>query len=612
MAQTRGDAKVGGLFAGSYSCVSMDPAPNAKFRPGLAVCPHADSCPGCPLIDLSYPEQLARKGAHVERELGAYGELAALKPAAIVAAGATLDYRTRAKLVAGPGALGLYARGTHKLLDIPHCRALDPMVAEAVSTLRALLSREPLLAGVDVARAGEQLLVTLIAEEGGEPARVAGLAQQLAARCPGIAGIASTRREKGAVQLLATGHTLLSGRNELRVSQQPDAPYHYAAFGAFMQAHAQVAQRIYDTLARRVLALSAGRPRVLELYAGSGALALTLAARGAQVVAVESYGPACERLTRAAHEQQLAVTALHADAGEALRGLRQQGARFDVVLVNPPRRGLTPEVRASIAALAPAALGYVSCHARTLARDLAHLARLGWRADCAQPFDMMPMTDQVETLVWLTPGAPFALEITAVRETSIAVEKPPFESMEQLAARVRNRDGWQAATAELALSAGVSGLVLFTRASAPVTQGPHTFLVLARGILRASGKLRSEAGVVHYQRERVIGGHSFLRVQARDEGDLRRALARIAHPVLGDSKRDRESARHFAQRHGLDRCFLHLCALGAPAFADVQSALPPDLRAVLASVEARGSAREREQARGSAREREEARGSARD
>jgi 23S rRNA (uracil1939-C5)-methyltransferase len=597
MAQTRGDAKVGVWFAEGYSCVSMDRAPNAKFRPGLALCPHADTCPGCPLLDLSYPEQLARKQAQVARELGAYHELSALRPAAIEGTEATLHYRTRAKLVAGAGALGLYARGSHALLDIPHCRAFDPLVAEAINALRALLPAAPLLAGIDVARAGEQLLVTLIAEEGAGEAPLATLADQLAARCPAIAGIACTRREAGAVQLLASGHRLLRGHSELRVSGGPAAPYHYLAFGAFMQAHAQVAQRIYDVLAQHVLGLSGGRPRVLELYAGSGELALALAARGAQLAAVESYGPACERLTRAAREQSLPVTVLHADAGEALRSLREQDARFDVVLVNPPRRGLTAEVRACIAALAPAALGYVSCRARTLARDLAHFARLGWGAESVQPFDMMPMTEQVETLVWLTPRVPGALAIVTTDDTRISVEKPPFETMEQLTTRVRDMAGFQAATAEVELSAGASGLVAFTRSSAPGGQSTvtHCFLVLARGVLRARGKLRSPGGgVVHYWRERVIAGHSLLRVRASQEASVRRALAAIAHPVLGDTKHDRESARHFALRHGLDRCFVHLCELGLPALADTRSELAPDLRAVLASVEARGSAREQE------------------
>jgi 23S rRNA (uracil1939-C5)-methyltransferase len=587
MAQTRVDAKVGGWFAAGYSCVSMDRASHAKFRPGLALCPHGDTCPGCPLLDLNYPDQLAYKFELVRAELSAYGELAALQVEPLKGAPAPLQYRTRAKLVAAQGALGLYARGTHTLLDIPHCRAFDPLVAEAVSALRGLLARWPVLAGVDVARAGARLLVTLIADEAADEAALRALAEALMARCPAVAGVASTRRARDAVQLLAAGHALLCGESALRVQSDASGPYHYLAFGAFLQAHAEVARLIYETLAARLFA-QAPRPRVLELYAGSGSLAASLAARGAEVVAVESYGPACERLTRAAHEQGLSISVVHADAAAALAALRARDERFDVALVNPPRRGLAPEVRLSLAALAPAAIGYVSCRPSTLARDLAHFARLGFAAARAEPFDMMPMTEQVETLVWLQRRACAPLSLVAEDERRVVVEKPPFMDMDELTQKVRARCAQ--VTPELTLSARASGLVSFARGAAVPSEAlpPVTFLVLARGVLRARGKLGSRAGAsVHYQRSRVVSGHSLLRVVAPDEAIVRKALAAIGHPVLGDAKRDRESARHFALRHGLDRSFLHLTELSLPAEHRVTSALAPDLAAVLRSLAAR-------------------------
>lgn len=586
MAQTRDDAKVGVWFAAGYICVSMDRAPNAKFRPGLALCPHGDICPGCPLLDLSYPAQLAHKFDLVQAALSAYGELAALQLSPIQAAPAPLRYRTRAKLVAQGSALGLYERGTHQLLDIPHCQAFDPLVAEAVNALRALLPRWPVLAGVDVARAGSRLLVTLIADEAAEQGALGALAGALIERCSSVAGVASTRRARDAVQLLAGGHELLQGEPELLARGGGDGPYHYVAFGAFLQAHADVARLIYDALATRVFA-HGPRPRVLELYAGSGSLAVALAARGADVVAVESYGPACERLTRAAREQGLSIAVMNGDASDALQALRVQQARFDVVLVNPPRRGLAPELRAGLAALAPAAIGYVSCRPSTLARDLAHFARLGFAASHAEPFDMLPMTTQVETLVWLAPCAPAPLRVVAEDALRLTVEKPPLVSMEELTRQVRARGVWADAAAELALATRASGLVSFTRARAP-DRAPRpslTFVMLARGVLRARGKLRGRAGAsLHYQREHVIGGHSLLRVVAHDEASVRKAFAAIAHPVLGDSKSDRESARHFALRHGLDRLFLHLAQLELPDAPALTSALPPDLAAVLRSL----------------------------
>jgi 23S rRNA (uracil1939-C5)-methyltransferase len=594
MAQTRDDAKVGGWFAGSYSCVSMDDALKARFRARLALCPHADTCPGCPLLDLSYPEQREL----VQSELSAYPDLATLTPAPCQPAPSAFGYRTRAKLVASGPVLGLYERGTHQLRDIPNCRVLDPQVAKVVAALRDLLPAEPRLAGVDVSRAGGQLLVTLIALEESAEGELAALAEQLRARCPDVAGIARTRRAPDAVQLLAAGHTLLLGDGQVRAQTLAAGPYHYVALGAFVQAHEAVARSLYQALLARVFAGPLAQPRVLELYAGSGSLALLLAARGAQVVAVESYAPACDRLLRAAREQDLAVRVLHGDAAEKLGLLSQEGVGFDLVLVNPPRRGLAPEVRRRVAALGPSALGYVSCRPSTLARDLAHFSQLGLRVASATPFDMMPMTDQVETLVWLEPGAPPPLVVRAEQGDLLVLEKPPFVSTVDLLARVRERPGYQSALPRLPLSPEASGLLSFARTLAPEAeiasaQEPHTFLVLAKGILRARGKLRGQAGCeLRYVRERVVAGHSLVRVLATDEHSVRRALRAISHPVLGDARSDRESARYFALRHGLDRPFLHLAELGnlGAAAPPLRSELAPDLVAVLQSLAQRTGA----------------------
>jgi hypothetical protein len=137
------------------------------------------------------------------------------------------------------------------------------------------------------------------------------------------------------------------------------------------------------------------------------------------------------------------------------------------------------------------------------------------------------------------------------------------------------------------VSPRASGLVSFTRANTASADAlpTATFLVLARGVLRARGKLRGRGGaLVQYRRERVVGGHSLLRVVASDELSVRKALLAIAHPALGDAKSDRESARHFALRHGLDRSFIHLTELALPAGPTLHSALPPDLAAALRSL----------------------------
>jgi 23S rRNA (uracil1939-C5)-methyltransferase len=589
---------------------------------------HAHVCPGCPWMGRDEAAQLADKAEHVSRAMAGFAELAALSVAAVRAAPRSLDYRVRAKLVADErGALGLFARGTHDVVDLPGCRVLDPRVAAAAQALRKAIHGKPWLEGADIARVDDALMVTLIARPGACDETLATLAEGLRAACPDIASIAVSRRAHGAVQLLGGAVEPLSGPSELRRHLHADGPYHYATFGAFVQAHPDVARAIYDEIVARVFAAAgsvatAGSPaaaqpprrgpRVLELHAGSGALSLALAARGAEVVAVEGFGPACERLERAAREQKLAVTVRHGDAGEEALALARAGQRFDVVLVNPPRRGLDVDVRRAVAELAPAHAAYVSCHPPTLARDLAQLAQEGLATELLAPFDMMPLTEHVETLAWLSRAAEPAARILFEHDDFVAVLKAPHEPTtpqgehaRSLQQRVRALPGLAEAVPVHRLDVGTSGVCLFARrpelvqgVAEALATGDKYYVALAHGVVRPQGTIRRpihEQGQrleasTRYRRSAVIAGHSLVRV-ALDTGrkhQIRRHFVAIGHPLVGDGRYgDRRTNLHFSMRHGLDRPFLH-CETIALSYRDarleISAPLARDLSLVLDSL----------------------------
>ena len=162
---------------------------------------------------------------------------------------------------------------------------------------------------------------------------------------------------------------------------------------AFEQVNAEVA----EALRAAVLdAVPAEAHRVLDLYAGTGEVALALARRGCEVASVEAEDVAVRLAEERARAEGLSVRAIAARVEDRLDGLLPA----DAVVVNPPRTGLAPEVTAALARQPPAALVYVSCDPATLARDLKRLgaapARLVLRC-----FDMFPQTSHVETLAIL-------------------------------------------------------------------------------------------------------------------------------------------------------------------------------------------------------------------
>ncbi|HEX4445789.1 MAG TPA: methyltransferase domain-containing protein [Polyangiaceae bacterium] len=595
-------------------------------------CDHGDRCGGCPLLGRPYEDQLIRKHARVAEAMGRYPSLAALAVAPVTPADPVVGYRTRAKLMVGPdGSIGLFAAGGgHQVVDIPRCRvvapalavvadrlrervradaqsggALAPFDAEKTGALRAVDLRE-VREGPDATSA--RVLVTFVVERARArdlaPLRAA--AGALLAAEPLVVGVAANLHEGKTPQVLGAETVTLAGA--ARAADRVGRSRHLATFGSFVQAHRGQTERVHELLAGGIASMRtiSGPPRVLDLYGGSGAIALALAAAGARVTLVESFAPAVAQAAAAAQEQGLTIDAVCADVAEALVARAPKAdapERFDAVVVNPPRRGTTPKVREALARLEPSLVAYVSCDPDTLARDLAHLARLGYAAGAVQPIDMIPLTDEVETVALLARAPIPAAHVLHQDDAVLVVDKAPHEPTVpqgeyagSLLARVRRIPGAEQAVPLQRPDVATSGATLFARRAALVgpweraladenVQAVH--LVAARGITAATGRLEG----LEYRRLAVIAGHSILRVVGRVDPRrapaLRKRLAAIGHPVLGDDRHGHPATnRHFGEKLGLDRAFVHCVRLavvapGASAPLVVEAPLPGDLLAVL-------------------------------
>jgi 23S rRNA (uracil1939-C5)-methyltransferase len=589
-------------------------------------CPHAAACAGCPLIDLPADEQRLRKQARVARATGRFPTVAAVAIEPLRRAEPEVAYRTRAKLVVAPGPrLGLYGRlGDHVVVDIPDCRVLAPSLHAVAAALRTLLAdpppetapalRPPVLRAVDLREAlapdgAARVLVTLVLDAGAAvpaPALQAA-ADAIAARAPAAASIAASFQAADAPQLLGRDLRVLRGPPLLPdvLGEDPALPFVHATHGGFVQVHRDQAARIRALVAgalETALGGLSGRA-IVDAYAGSGATGLALAAKGARAILIESHPRSVDHARAAAASQHLdVVEVMVADVADGLEALARAARPIDAVVLNPPRRGVSPRVRASGAALARTAILYVSCDPDTLARDLDHFTRLGWATDALVPFDMLPQTAEVETVTLLLRRAPSAPVILYADDELVAADKsaheptvpPPRDGGSCLLERVRSLPGLGAAVALAPLDAGTSGVCLFARtpAAAPglgaalgAKGASAEYEALCRGETRPDTSLPP----ARLRRLQVIAGHSLVALSAPPTGTraLRRALARLGHPVLGDEKNGHApSNRHLLERHGLDRPFLHCARVslvhprtGVPVV--VSSPLPGELRMVL-------------------------------
>ena len=609
----------------------------------MIVCPHAPRCPGCSLIGLPLADQLAKKRLRLTSALASYAIDAAAPPEDIRVADPHFAYRTRAKLaVAVGGRLGLFAAGTHEVVDLPECQVLVPVLARAANAVRALLATPPptaaalLLRGVadDLAHTyddtekpgrlraidlrevrdaeGSGVLVTLVVDAPApSPSELTAACDALEKSIPELRVIALSEHDGRSPQLLGRTPVVLRGTPLQPDRTSPSEPFSYASPGSFAQAHRGQAAAI----AREVMKVLAPIPerQILDAFGGSGALALSLARRGATVTLVESFAPAAEAAIRAATEQSLAkrVVLRIGQAEKVLPELFEEGVLFDAAVVNPPRRGVAPSAREALARLCKGQLIYISCEPETLARDLTHLALHGWRTVRLVPFDMIPQTREVECVAVLERGAlPKPTVLYEDREL-IAVAKPAFlattglrDGDDSLLTRVRRSES--GAVPLYLLEPDESGVCLFVkhardaddwRTALADSDTPRRTLALVRGHARNKGRIarkleedgHARKAVTRYRRIERLGGHSLVDVTA-DPGvahQVRRHLAQLDRPVLGDERYGHTSSnRHLAERYWLDRPFLHCstATLTHPRTGEllhIEAPLPPDLACVL-------------------------------
>lgn len=621
-------------------------------------CAHAERCGGCPAIELAYPDQLTLKRGRVVQALARYRALELVYTDPVLAAEPITAYRTRAKLMVGPhGAIGLFAKGGgHEVVDVPECRVLSPVIARVVAAVRARVQRDareggPLAPGalraIDVrelrADQDARALLTLVVGRHANLASLRAVGASLLAELPDVVGVAASVHDGSTPQVLGGETHVLAGASEAEDCVGDSA--HVATYGSFVQAHRAQAARIHELLVTHLTARRAAgdaRPKVLDLYSGSGAIALALAARGADITCVEAFGPAAARIEKAASADGAVVRAMHSDAASALRVLCERSMRFDAVVANPPRRGIGPAAREWLARLGAPVVGYVSCDPDTLARDLDHLARLGYRCASLQPLDMIPLSDEVETIAILR-RAPVPAPVVLFEDESVVfVDKPPHEPMTDtgmrgdyatsLLARVRRLPNAAGAVPLLGLGVGTSGVALFARSpdcapaweQAVASPSARTvYLAATRGVLPTKGSItrdfgspRTDRGAparTKYRRLAVFAGHCIARVTPEPSGQsarsahqdstrqLRRHLGSIGHPVLGDERYGHAPTnRHFEEKHGLDRTFLHCVRFEVehPSSGTrlvVESPLPGDLQAVLERAGGPGTLRLLEQ-----------------
>jgi 23S rRNA (uracil1939-C5)-methyltransferase len=368
------------------------------------LCPHFGVCGGCDYQHIPYEGQLRYKADILRETLRRTGKFD--WTGEIKSHGSEgWRYRNRAQWKVRPstpsgagdeseraGALEIgYFRARSALLCAVHdCPILSPVLLKVLLSLRDALAAGSLprelreveaFTNEDSTGASPRVLLTLTVS--GFPSRVAEHAKNIQAMLPEVASLLFHDPRTDRMELFGPGflYCKAAGRS-----------YRVGHFSFF-----QVNRFLAEELARSVAQDESGGDLALDLFAGVGLFALPLADRFKRVIAVESNPAAARDLeTNAAGSRAIEIRT--ADVEEFLQKFSEAA---DLVVVDPPRAGLTPEIVRRLARIGPQRITYVSCEPPTLARDLRGLIEGEYQVDSIEFFNLFPQTFHIETVARL-------------------------------------------------------------------------------------------------------------------------------------------------------------------------------------------------------------------
>ena len=224
------------------------------------------------------------------------------------------------------------------------------------------------------------------------------LVQTLLAAEPGITTIVFSPNTKKGNTVLGTEFLPLYGSGTI-TDTLCGLQFRLSAPAFYQVNHAQ-AERLYEKAA--ALAGLTGTETVLDLYCGTGTITLCLARHAKKAVGVEIIPQAIEDANYNAAQNGMDNAEFYCmDAGAAAKLLAERGEKPDVIVVDPPRKGVSADVIEAIAAMQPERVVYVSCDPATLARDVKLLTQTGYTLRSAEAVDLFPRCAHVETVCQL-------------------------------------------------------------------------------------------------------------------------------------------------------------------------------------------------------------------
>lgn len=308
---------------------------------------------------------------------------------------------------------GYYKKSSHELVNIKFCPMHNSLISEILEyikvqaqilgisgyderqhkgLLRHVIFRESSASG--------QILVIFAINENLIGTKLKRLSLSLINKYPQITGVCANFNTAKSNVILGKKTQAISG-NDFYFEKYSDITYKVSA-NSFFQVNPYSAEIIFN-IVKDLIVSKTENPVVLDAYSGVSSFGIWLSSVSSKVISVEEvYSASKDALENAKINNIKNIDIVNADASKTFAEFIGNNLKFDVVLIDPPRKGLSNEALEHIIKLSDKYIVYVSCNPATLARDLKFLIENNYNPDYIQPVDMFPNTSHVETVVLLT------------------------------------------------------------------------------------------------------------------------------------------------------------------------------------------------------------------
>jgi len=383
-----------------------DKKPAAKAPEGTK-CPYAGKCGGCSLSGIAYDSQLHEKQRYMEKLLGTFCSVDQ-----IVGMDDPLHYRCKLHRAFGYDRKrgtrsGIYAEGTHKIVEIENCMIEDRRSQEIIAFIKELArsfkykaydedNGRGLLRHILIRRAANtgEIMVVLVLTSNIMPGKN-NFVRVLTRKYPEIKTIVLNVNDSDTNMILGRSEQTIFGPGFIRDSLC-GCSFRISA-DSFYQVNPVQAEKLYET-AISFAGLS-GKEMIIDAYCGTGTIGLVALKKAKSLIGIELNKDAVRDARLNAMENGLGNARFYlGDSGSCLTEMAEEGLKADVLFMDPPRTGSTEQFIEAAAAVRPSRIVYISCGPQSLARDLRSFTEHGYKVRKIQPFDMFPATSHGETV----------------------------------------------------------------------------------------------------------------------------------------------------------------------------------------------------------------------